>query len=295
MAPQELLLLVYCLVDDELKALHLDQPRHSGPDPTLADSEVITIEIVGEHLGIDRDAQLFWHFRHYHAAEFPALTQIHRTTFARQAANLWRVKQLLQGRLAEILAGANADWLVDSMPLPVCRFGRGGFCKGFRGQADFGYDCMQKQTYYGFRLHLRTSRRGVILAYQLASASAADSVVLFELAPPSGTSGIGDRAYWSPEVTAELQAMGVRLQAPFQTRKRDPDPARSRRLSRRRWRVETVNGQLADRCHIKRLWARDLWHLCHRVIRKILCHTVAVWLNVTAGLPHLSFAKLLAA
>jgi len=295
MSPQDILLLVFCLVDDELKALGLDNPRQRGPDPELADSEVITIELVGEHLGLDRDARLFWHFRHYHAAEFPGLNSVHRTTFVRQAANLWRVKQLLQRRLAEQLAGAGADWLVDSMPVPVGRFGRGGYCKGFRGQADFGYDPVQKQAYYGFRLHLRTSRHGTILAYQLAPASAADTAVLFELAPPPGTTGIGDRNYWSPEVAAELAALGVRLLAPYQTKKRDPDPERSRRLSGPRWRVETVNGQLADRVRVKRVWARDLWHLCNRVIRKVLSHTVAIWLNRSAGLPQLRFADLLAA
>jgi len=295
MTPQELLLLVFCLVDDELKALQLENPRQRGPDPELADSEVITIELVGEHLGLDRDARLFWHFRAYHAAEFPGLARVHRTTFARQAANLGYVKQRLQRCLAERLAGASADWLIDSMPLPVCRFGRGGYCKGFRGQADFGYDPVQKQAYYGFRLHLRTSRAGVILAYELARASAADKAVLPELAPPPGTTGIGDRNYWSPELTAQLAAAGVRLLAPYQSRKRDPNPGRSRQLSGPRWRVETVNGQLADRYRVKRLWARDLWHLCHRVIRKVLCHTVAVWLNVTAGLAPLRFADLLGA
>jgi hypothetical protein len=295
MSPQDLLLLVFCLVDDAIKALNLDPLRQRGPDPVLADSEVITMEVVGEHLGLDRDARLFWHFRRYHAAEFPGLTRLHRTSFVRQAANLWHLKQLVQRRLAEHLAGATADWLIDSMPLPVCRFGRGGYCRGFRGQADFGYDPVQKQAYYGFRLHLRTSRAGVILAYEVAPASASDKEVLPELSPPPGTTGIGDRNYWSPALREELAAGGVRLLAPYQTRKRDPDPARSRQLSRPRWRVETVNGQLADRYRVKRLWARDLWHLCHRVIRKILCHTVAVWLNVSAGLPPLRFADLLAA
>ena len=181
------------------------------------------------------------------------------------------------------------------MPLPVCRFGRGGYCKGFRGQADFGYDSVQKQLYDGFRLHLRTSRAGVILAYELAAASAADAEVLPELSPPPGTTGIGDRNYWSPAVMADLAASGVRLLAPYRSRKRDPDPGRSRRLRGPRWRVETVNGQLAGRYWAKRLWARDLWHLCHRLIRKILSHTVAVWLNVIAGLAPLRFADLLAA
>jgi hypothetical protein len=193
MTPQELLLLVFWLVDGELIAPDLAHPRQHGPQPLLHDSEVITIELVGELLGLDRDARQFWHFRHYHAAEFPALLLAHHTTFVRQAANLWRAKQLLQRRLAQRLAGAAADWLAGSMPLPACRYGCGGYCMGFRGQADSGYDPVQRQTYYGFRLHLRTSRRGVILACERAPGSAADAALVPELAPPPGTTGISDR------------------------------------------------------------------------------------------------------
>jgi len=291
----DLILHVFCLVDDELRAAGLDAPRARGPAATLADSEVIAIELVGEFLGIDRDARLFWHFRAHHAREFPALARVHRTTFARQAANLWRVKQLLQRRLADRLAGPRAPWLVDSMPVPVCRFGRGGYCRAFRGQAAFGYDPVQKQAYLGFRLHLRVSLDGAILAYELAPANASDAAVLPELGPPPDTAGIGDRAYWSPALAAELAAAGVLLLAPYQTRKHDPDPARSRRLGRARWRVETVNGQLAGRYSVKRVWARDLWHLCHRVIRKVLSHTVAIWVSVSTGHQPLRFDDLLAA
>ena len=71
MALQELLLLVFRLVDDESKALNLEKPRQRGPDSELAGSEVITIALVGEHLGLDRDAR-----------EFPGLTGVHRTTLA---------------------------------------------------------------------------------------------------------------------------------------------------------------------------------------------------------------------
>jgi hypothetical protein len=73
------------------------------------------------------------------------------------------------------------------MPLPVCRFSRGGFCKGSRGQAAFGYDPVQEQAYYGFRLHPRTSVDGAVLAYELAPADAIGLAVLPEPAPPQGT------------------------------------------------------------------------------------------------------------
>jgi hypothetical protein len=55
----DLLLRIFCLVDDALKTLNLTQVRQRGPDPLLADSEIITNELVGEYLGLDRDAQLF--------------------------------------------------------------------------------------------------------------------------------------------------------------------------------------------------------------------------------------------
>jgi hypothetical protein len=197
--------------------------------------------------------------------------------------------------LADRLAGPAHAWLVDSLPVPLCRFGRRGFCKGFRGQAAFGYDPVQKQANYGFRLHVRTSRAGVILAYELAAADAADTAVVFDLQPPSGTTGIGDRNYWSPPVQAELAALGVRLLAPYKSKRHDPEPARSRQLGGSRWRVETVVSPLTDRYHLNRVWSLDLWHLCHRVIRKVLSHTLAVWLNLTAVLEPLRFSANMAA
>ena len=193
MTPQELLLEVFCLVDDELQALNRGRLRTRGPRPKLADSEVITIELVGEFWKLGTDQDLFRHFRRYHTAAFPALAQIDRTTFTRQAANLWRVKQLIQQRLAQRLAGDDPLWLVDSLPIDACPFARATFCQRFAGQADYGYCHLRKRTFYGFRLHLRTSRDGIILGYQLASARASEKAVLPELGRPVGSVGIGDR------------------------------------------------------------------------------------------------------
>jgi DDE family transposase len=294
MTPQDFLLQVFCLVDDQLKTLNLPRLRRRGPAPALADSEVLTIELAGEFWKLGTDRDLFRHFRRYHTAEFPALARLHRTTFARQAANLWRVKQLLQQRLARQLAGDDPLWLVDSLPIDACQFARATFCRRFAGQADYGYCHLRKRTFYGFRLHLRVSRDGVILGYQLASARHSEKAVLPELGLPAGSVGIGDRNYWSPELRRRLAAGGVTLLAPYYQKSRDPDPARSRRLSAVRYRVETVNGQLAERYGVKRTWAKDLWHLCHRVIRKVLSHTVAVVLNVCAGHQPLRFDALAA-
>jgi hypothetical protein len=283
MTPQDLLLEVFCLVDDELQALNLGRLRSRGPHPTLSDSEVITIELVGEFWKLGTDQDIFRHFRCYHLAEFPALARVHRTTFVRQAANLWHIKQLLHQRLAPRLAGHNPLWLVDSLPVDACEFARATFCERFAGQADYGYCHLRKRTFYGFRLHLRVSSDGVILSYQLAPARASEKAVLLELGLPTGSVGIGDRNYWSPELRERLAAGGVTLLAPYFHKSQDPDPKGSRQLGVVRYRIETTNGQLAERYGIKRTWAKDLWHLCHRIIRKILSHTALALINFLGG------------
>lgn len=52
-----------------------------------------------------------------------------------------------------------------------------------------------------------------------------------------------------------------------------------RRLMKARRIVETVIGQLSERFNIQRVRARDLWHLSHRLIRKILSHNLCFVLN----------------
>jgi Transposase DDE domain len=287
------MLTVFCLVDDQLTALHLNHVRQRGFAPLLHDSEVLTIELVGEFLGFDQDVQLFWYFRQHHAAAFPGLRRVHRTTFLRQAANLWAVKQRLQQHLASLLTASEPLWHVDSMPVHACQFARAPFCQRFAGVAAFGKDHVIRQTFYGFRLHLRTSRNGIIEAAVLAPANAAETEVVWELEPLAGSVGIGDRNYWSPSLREALAQGGIRLLAPYKNKKRDPQPKQSRLLRGLHGLIETVNGQLADRFHVKRTWAKDLWHLCSRVLRKILSHTVAAWVNVSQGHRPLDFASLI--
>jgi len=61
-----------------------------------------------------------------------------------------------------------------------------------------------------------------------------------------------------------------------------------------RWRklVETVGSQLTERFAVARIRVRDLWHFQHRLIRKVLAHTVMVFLNLQLGRPPLDFDSL---
>ena len=288
-----LIIAVFCLVDDALRRATPARLRQRGPRPLLADSEVLTIEVVGEHLGLDRDSELFAYFRRHYGHFFPRLREVHRTTFARQAANLWKVKEALWQHLLPETGGDPSWAMVDSFPLAVCRFGRAPRSRRFRGEAGFGKDHAAKATIYGFRLHARVCWPGVVTRLSLAPAGAADLALLEELTDGSAGVCLGDRAYWQPELAEWLREQGVEMLAPFKKAAHDPTPARSRVITSIRYRIETVFSQLCERLSIKRVWARDLWHLSSRLLRKVLAHTLMVVLNRAQGNDPLRLAELL--
>ncbi len=93
----DFILAVLCLVGEAVpRRTEGRRPfRQRGPRPVVADSEVLTMEAVGEYLGLEHDSALFAFFRRHYAHLFPALSTLHRPTFVRQAANLWRLKERL--------------------------------------------------------------------------------------------------------------------------------------------------------------------------------------------------------
>ena len=96
---EDFIITVYCCIADLMKNIlaHINPLRKRGFSPKLTDAEVITMEIVGEFLGIDTDKGIWEYFRNYWLHWFPGLGA--RTTFVRQAAHLWAIKSSLQVQL----------------------------------------------------------------------------------------------------------------------------------------------------------------------------------------------------
>jgi hypothetical protein len=134
----------------------------------------------------------------------------------------------------------------------------------------------------------------VLTRFCIAPANVSALAALPTLA--EGTRGllVGDRNYWSPKTAAEWQAQGVELLAPCPSATRDPHPRWSTLLRRVCDRIDTVFGQLSERCGVRRVWARDLWHLSNRLLRKVLMHTLAVLFNLDLGRQPLHLAQLVA-
>ena len=290
------IILVFCAMDDALKEcldnLGVKRLRQRGPQATMADSEVLTMEVVGEYLGLRQDRAIFDYFRRHYSHFFPALRGVHRTTFTRQAANLWVVKERLWQHFVALTVHDEGLAIVDSFPLAVCQFARAPRCKRLREIASFGKDIVARQTFYGMRVHVRICWPGVITRVELAPANIHELTVLPDLVEDTQGRVVGDRNYWSPPLKEQLDKEGVELVAPYRKASEDPHPKLSALLSRIRYRIDTVFGQLVERYSIKRMWARDVWHLSSRLLRQVLSHTLCLLLNQVQGNSPLRLAEL---
>ncbi len=291
---EDFIITVFCLVAESTKSMEgLQVLRHRGFAPKLSDEEVITMEVVGEFLGIDTDKGLWSYFKTNWQMLFPDLGA--RSNFAKQAANLWKVKQVIQMKIGDQLhATDDTLHMADGFPIPVCKFKRAKYSRVFKGEAGFGYCASKDETYYGFKGNVVINSEGVISSITATAANIDERESLWDII--GGISGLmlADKGLIGKDYQQQLaRETNVNLQTPLRdnmvdTRGKD---AASWLISTRRL-VETVIGQLSERFHIQKVRARDTWHFTNRVTRKILSHTLAVFINKIVGNKPLQFERL---
>jgi hypothetical protein len=278
---------VYCLVVDIMRKLENSYKfRRAGCAPKLTDAEVITIEICGEFFKLHEDTEIYNYFKRHYLAFFPNLPD--RTTFVRQSANLWQAKFLCQSVLLS-MSEQNQDAVqsIDTLPLPVCTWTRGGRRdKRFSLVADYGHCAAKNLDYYGFKLGLRISRSGMITHFPLLNARAHDVNHLGALIEGfSGTvpTDLGFLDEYQHRLWRETQHTQVITPT---RRNMESSPEQVKLVKKTKyWRklVETVGSQLTERFQISKIKVKDLWHYQNRIFRKILSHTVGVYLNMQNG------------
>lgn len=293
---EEFIITVFCWVDEGVEAVTNGiELRTRGFAPRLSDSEVITMEIVGEMLGHDGDEAIWEYFRRHWAAWFPGLGE--RTTFVRQAANLWRIKQLLHERLVAASGARTADGhIVDGFPIAVCKLARAVRSQVFKAEADYGYCAAKREYYYGLKAHLLIDLRGVAVGITVTAANVDERDAAHDVLSAIEGLVLGDKGYIRPQFKADCEALGIDLQTPVRRNMQESRPRWWLKLLQRvRKRIETVIGQLEQRFNLAKTRARDVWHLTNQVTRKLLAHTMGVWLNLRQGREPLDLDGLLAA
>jgi hypothetical protein len=169
-------------------------------------------------------------------------------------------------------------------------------CQCFKGQADYGYCAAKDETYYGFEGHIIISFEGLVVGYTLTEASDDERDGRWDMIESIRGVLFGDNGYIRPLLRTELAAQEIQLETPLRKNMNDTRDRRYVRcMNKVRRRIETVIGQLSEHFGIERVWARDLWHLTNRLIRKFLAHTIGVYFNRMQGHEPIQLEYLIAA
>lgn len=256
--------------------------KRPGPEPTTcSDSELITIALVSECRGWDRETHLLAEWEPYRSL-FPNLPE--RSRYNRRRRNLmFAINQIRQIVLASVDVAQDAYGAIDGLPLPVMKFHlapqrtRDWDAHG----ATFGYCASKKETYFGYRLNLVVTLGGVILDFELTAANADERDAAEDLLPlHPGRTYLSDKGYVSGALAERLLHQGVKLLALRRENQHEQWPEELRRLiTRFREIIETVNGQLVEQFAIEQNYAHSFWGLCARLYTKLTAHTLCIYLN----------------
>lgn len=105
---------------------------------------------------------------------------------------------------------------------------------------------------------------------------------------------IADKGYIRPLLKTELFEPNIDLQTILRRNMKETRPKQLvKHLSKTRRLIETVIGQLTERFQIETVRARDILHLTNRFVRKILSHTIAIFLNRLLGRKDIQFDGLI--
>ncbi len=241
---------VFVIIDTLMERLE----HHSDVRAKVPDAEILTIAVV---------AAKYFHNHHERAVcimrECRYLSgTISVSRFNRRLHALADWFPLIVETLAE-LGRHNDVFVIDSMPVPVCRRARARRCRKVRGRIYCGYCAAKHEKFFGWRLHLICTPDGIPVSFSILPASLHDLTPVHELTYglPEGARVFGDKAFNSLEDEHSIfEALGVRL---IPVRKANMLPhawfVDDLELQEYRHTIETVNSQL-EKMGVERLHAR---------------------------------------
>ena len=255
----------------------------------MSDCQIIALVLTSESIGIDSENYLFGKLKSDHAKDFPNL--IDRSNFNRRRKRLYPLLTDLNKGLSDILNEGENAYLVDSIPVPVCQIARekrSKICKEiFETAPDKGYSAVSKSYYYGYKLHLVTSVRGVFSSMDMSKASVHDVHYLSDIkhSDLSNCTLIGDKGYLSKEHQVDLfSSCNIHLETPKRSNQKNREPF-NYIFKRSRKRIETLFSQLCDQFMLKRNYAKTNIGVSVRILSKITAVTTLQYLNHTSHKP----------
>jgi hypothetical protein len=230
-----------------------------GAKPKFSDVDVITLSLVAESLSINSENLLFSKLKSEYREDF--LLLIDRSQFNRRRKHLCKFLDITRINLVQKLLPAENTFVLDSMPIEICKFSRAKRIKicreNIETSPEYGYCAAQNIYYFGYKFHGVCSLKGVITNFDLSKTNHADIQYLRDIVPyyPNCLM-LGDKAYLDSEYQPELPVKGPA-----------PDG------------FETLFSQLVDQFVIRVNYAKTFVGLATRVLSKVTTFTLLQFLN----------------
>lgn len=252
---------LYVMVEDMLKLMGYED---DGRVQVKA-AEILTVAIVAAK-----------YFENHQARALGVLIgmgyirRISASRFNRRLHQLNEVLETLMGLISELLSDGEV-FVIDTLPVPVCKRVRAKRCRKVQGREFYGYCASKDEHYFGWQLHLVCDAQGIPVAFDLLPARWDELVAVQSLLATlaEGSCVVADKGYisYKEQLLAYLNG-GVRLVAKFRTNMRGNSEADARLIRHHRPRIETLNSQL-EKMGLQRLHARTNQGLALKVLASL--------------------------
>jgi hypothetical protein len=250
-----------------------------GRKQKMSDLEVVALSLTAEFMSIDSENSLF---KQINQAEIPNL--IERSQFNKRRRKLFLFSEEIRTKLAREFLEFEDYFIVDSMPLEICKFSRHSrikICKEeFESAPSKGFCASQNNWFFGYKLHGVCSVSGVFHSLDITKAEVHDVHFLKNIKQQmSDCVLLGDRGYLSESIQLDLfQSVNIRLETPKRMNqlnyKSQPYIFRKSRK-----RIETLFSQLCDQFLIRRNYAKTFEGFKTRILAKITALTLVQYIN----------------
>jgi hypothetical protein len=247
--------------------------------PMLSDIELISLVILAEFKSIDSEYQLFRDIK-----GFDIESKIERSVYNRRKRKLFPFIEEIRMKMVEKLNDFENYFVVDSMPLEVCKISRSSRSKICK-EVDYaipnkGFCASQNLHFYGYKLHAVCSISGVFQSIELSPASVHDIHYLQDIKMQlSDCVLLGDKGYLSQTIQLDLfNEVNIQLETPKRKNQKDDKP-QFYPFKKYRKRIETLFSQLCDQFMIRRNYAKTFQGFKTRILAKITTLTTIQYLN----------------
>lgn len=246
--------------------------------PKMKDLELISLALTAEYMGIDSENHLF--------RQLPDFLEekIERSVYNRRKRRLSFKINEIRLKLARSFNEFEKLFIVDSMPVEVCKLSRSNASKICK-DAEYcypnrGFCASQQMHFYGYKLHAVCSISGIFQSIDLSPASVHDIHYLKDIREQlSDCTLLGDKGYLSTEIQIDLfNYAHIELETPKRVNQKDYRP-QFYLFKKQRKRIETLFSQLCDQFMIRRNYAKSFDGFKTRILAKITALTVVQFIN----------------